>query len=109
MIALIHELKSDNKHLRRESAISLGLIGDQAAVDSLTGLLTHPDKYLRRDAAIALTRINDPRSAHLLIRYILNSKPFFCERFRIYIAKLFRLIALESRAITVRDNYNWRQ
>lgn len=109
MNPLIAALNDYNKHLRREAAIALGLIGDAAAVDSLTRLLTHPDKYLRRNAAKALIRINDPRSAHPLIGYILNAQPFFWEEQLNKIADYFRLREVRSWAIILRDNYNWRQ
>ncbi len=106
---LIDQLKNPNKYVRREAAKALGNIGDPGAIEPLIILLTHSDKYLKRDAAMALSSINDPRSASSLIGFILNRKPFFRETIQEKIVVFIRLREIQSWALALRENYNWRQ
>lgn len=105
---LIRALNSSDKYLRRKAANALGKIGDPRATEALTGCLTHPDKFLQHEAAQALICINETKAIIPLIGYLLTRHSFGLMKLKLKTIKLLSLEALQSWAITIRENYNWR-
>jgi len=61
VIALTGALKDKNPLVRSRSALSLGMIGTDSAVEALIAELMNPDSCIRPDAVYALGLIGGPR------------------------------------------------
>ena len=63
----VRDLQSGVPSVRAQAAISLGRIGDRAAVPALIEALKDPEKAVRREAAKALGAIKDARAVGALV------------------------------------------
>jgi aminopeptidase N len=74
LAALLEVMADTQRHwgLRQEVALSLGSIGQSAAIDGLVKASTDSDRKIRRAVAVALGRTNGPQSALTLRAMIEN-------------------------------------
>jgi len=56
---LIQELKHKDSNIRRTAAETLGIKGDEKAVDPLIAVLKDKNRFVRQEAIAALRRIGD--------------------------------------------------
>ena len=61
IIELIEDLKHKDSSVRQNAAETLGRIGDEKAVDSLTLALKDRNKFVRQEAVAALGKIGGER------------------------------------------------
>lgn len=68
-------LEDPRWYLVRNVALILGEIGDEAAVDSLRGAISHRDRRVRKEVAKAVSQCAGPRARSLLVYVLHDSEP----------------------------------
>jgi hypothetical protein len=75
-LALQHpDQKDPDRFVRRNAALSLGMIGDSAAVDALLNALSDKSGGVRKHAILALGAIGDPRAIQPLCEQLSRKSP----------------------------------
>ena len=77
IIELIEDLKHKDSSVRQNAAETLGRIGDEKAVDSLTLALKDRNKFVRQEAVAALGKIGGERLVEPLTRALEEEKDEF--------------------------------
>jgi len=74
IIELIEDLKHKDSSVRQNAAETLGRIGDEKAVDSLTLALKDRNKFVRQEAVAALGKIGGERLVEPLTQALEEEK-----------------------------------
>jgi HEAT repeat protein len=85
----IKALEATDRHHRRKSALALGRLGNQEAVEVLgNALLTDDDEIVRASAARALGMIRDDSAVNFLTEALDDSCPQVCKAVKEALEKL---------------------
>ena len=74
IIELIKELNHKDSNIRQNAAETLGMIGDEKAIDSLTLALKDTNRFVRQDVITALRKIGGAKLVGSLTRALEEEK-----------------------------------
>ena len=101
VIPLIAALENNDVEIRRHAVISLGLIRDQSAVESIISLLN--DEHVRSDAITSLALINDRRAVEPIITLLTDKNEVVRSKAAKALGKLGDIRAVEHLIYTLKD------
>ena len=81
IMQLIKELKHKDDNVRQNAAETLGIMGDEKAIDSLILALKDKNKFVRQEVVSALGRIGDRNLLEPLTRALAEEKDEYVKLF----------------------------
>ena len=91
----IHNLKTDDKKLKRQCARILGNIEEKSAVGLLIDSLDDNDAYFRTQVVVALGQINDKKALEPIINALNDKNAIVRERAAFYLGEMGEKISLQ--------------